>query len=655
MKKIMILFILVFNLLFTSNFFIKIQASTLNDISKPLIVLQGQDYNQYLDYPGYSIVESNVNFNKCGIYLVKYENDFNKKVIEKRVYVKSYEELLKEKNFNEQYKQILEDENLSSVQMVKKDKDSYYISLLEKTDNELYNIKLVKITNEWIVYDKTIFSKVRGKIVDFVINNDEVTLLVEQEREGYCQEVYLIMLNKIGDIVNIKRYIGDGVDKAKKLLEDDINYYLIVETNSSNSLDYNFEHSYQSIAIFVYNKKQKINTSFQYITEKNNMEVIDASIVDNQICIMTKMYDASIRLKVFDLYFFSCETLEQTNQTNFTISLTETPLKISVDPCGEIYIVSSDFENNAYVNKLYKLKDNLQQDLMYSYQYPKEAVAHLVDFLVVDSDQIIMLYNLVHQQQNNLYGYVYQIIDHNQIVAQIEDFNTERYVNGFIQSNELLFIDDNGIYVNTINNAIFKELNQEVMITSCKDFVSPILFVNGQKINIDENKSFVEYDINVFGTYLAYYYFTTPDVDVIVFGDVVVLPRINVNQNEIYDNHFDLVFNGDAFLNNYKIMSGYTITTPGKYNLIVEGKDKKTVEVDFYVQEITTQETIKNKDELQITTTDIKNSSEDCIRINNHLQNNYFYQKERGKEIWTLLIPVCAFILLIITIVRKRS
>lgn len=92
-----------------------------------------------------------------------------------------------------------------------------------------------------------------------------------------------------------------------------------------------------------------------------------------------------------------------------------------------------------------------------------------------------MLYNLVHQQQNNLYGYVYQIIDHNQIVAQIEDFNTERYVNGFIQSNELLFIDDNGIYVNTINNAIFKELNQEVMITSCKDFVSPILFVNGQK------------------------------------------------------------------------------------------------------------------------------------------------------------------------------
>ena len=102
-------------------------------------------------------------------------------------------------------------------------------------------------------------------------------------------------------------------------------------------------------------------------------------------------------------------------------------------------------------------------------------------------------------------------------------------------------------------------------------------------------------------------------------------------------------------------MSGYTITTPGKYNLIVEGKDKKTVEVDFYVQEITTQETIKNKDELQITTTDIKNSSEDCIRINNHLQNNYFYQKERGKEIWTLLIPVCAFILLIITIVRKRS
>lgn len=164
------------------------------------------------------------------------------------------------------------------------------------------------------MYDKTIFPKVRGKIVDFVINNDEVTLLVEQERDGYHQEVYLIMLNEFGDIVNIKRYIGNGVDKAKKLLEDDINYYLIIETNSSNNFDYTFEHSYQSIVIFVYNKKQKANTSFQYIIGENDMEIIDASIVDNQICIMTKMYDTTIRLKVFDLYFFACETLKQTKK-----------------------------------------------------------------------------------------------------------------------------------------------------------------------------------------------------------------------------------------------------------------------------------------------------------------------------------------------------
>lgn len=122
MKKIIISLILVFNLLFTSNFFIKIRASTFSDISKPLIVLQGQDYNQYLNYPGYSILESNVNFNKCGIYRVKYENDFNKKAIEKKVYVKSYEELLKEKNFNQQYGQILENSNLASVQKVKKNR-----------------------------------------------------------------------------------------------------------------------------------------------------------------------------------------------------------------------------------------------------------------------------------------------------------------------------------------------------------------------------------------------------------------------------------------------------------------------------------------------------------------------------------------------------
>lgn len=655
MKKIIISLILVFNLLFTSNFFIKIRASTFSDISKTLIVLQGQDYNQYLNYPGYSILESNVNFNKCGIYRVKYENDFNKKAIEKKVYVKSYEELLKEKNFNQQYGQILENSNLASVQKVKKDKDSYYISLLEETENELYNIKLVKITNGFIVYDKTIFPKVRGKIVDFVINNDEVTLLVEQERDGYHQEVYLIMLNEFGDIVNIKRYIGNGVDKAKKLLEDDINYYLIIETNSSNNFDYTFEHSYQSIVIFVYNKKQKANTSFQYIIGENDMEIIDASIVDNQICIMTKMYDTTIRLKVFDLYFFACETLKQTKKTNFTTSLTETPFKIRVDSCDDIYVVSSDFKNNASVNKLYKLKDNLQKELIYHYQYPKEAVANLVDFLVLDHDQIIMLYNLIDYQQINSYGYLYQIVDNHQIVAQIEDFNTELYVNGFILSNELLFIDEDSIYVNKINNAIFKELNQKIMITSFNDLIFPTLFVNGQKINIDKKKSSIEYDINVFGTYLAYYYFTTPEVDIVVFGDIVVMPKINVNQNEIYDNNFALIFNGDAFLNNYKIMSGYTITTPGKYNLVVEGKDKQTIEIDFYVQEITTQETIKNKDLLKITTTDKKMSSEDCININNHLQKNNFYQEGMGKEIWTLLIPVCAFILLIITIVRKRS
>lgn len=655
MKKISIVLILILQLIIVNPLLQKVDAASVEDVGKPIILLQGENYSQYLTYPGYTIIENNVNFNKCGLYKIKYENEENQITIEKKVYVKSREELVSGNNYNEKFFTLFNKENIAKVQEVKKVDDTYYISYLEEVEDESFNLKFVKITNNHIDYERVIVANVKGRIVDFLINaKKEAILLVEHERTGFGQEVYIYMLDENGNLINIVRYIGEKIEKAKKILEDEENYYVIIETTSETLQNNNINHDYQSIAIFAYNKSTKTNSYFQSITATGNLEVVDAIIANRAIYILTKMYNKDVQMQEFKIHELDVRNLEKINEQIFLTTLAENPKQMITNEIGDIYIIGSDYVDNAYVNKLYKLEKDLKKELIFQYQYPGVANFNLVDALAVGDNQVIMLYNLLNQKQPNSYGYLYQIIQDGKVIGQIEDFKINMYVEKLILSNELLFIHQDKIYIDQISNAIFQLLDENIDIKIDSDIVYPTLYINGKEVLIDQNKSDINYDTDLFGKYLNYYYYTNENVDVIVYGNITVLPNINVKQEEIYDNNFCLQFNGDGFLNNYKITSGYQITTPGKYQLVVKGKDE-TLHMDFWVEEISTQDIIEIPNELEVNITEKKLSTESSINVNNHIDENSIEKKDDNNEIWTLLIPICTVVLFIVIVAHKKE
>ena len=237
------------------------------------------------------------------------------------------------------------------------------------------------------------------------------------------------------------------------------------------------------------------------------MEVIDAIINDGKLCVLTRYYDSSLRMKVFETHVYECENFEKIDKYYFNYTLTEDPIKMAKDSKNNIYVATSDYDQatKAYVNKLYKLSKRFSKELIGTYQYTKKAHANLVDFKISTTGEIILLYNLVDLSLENPYGYLYQIIDDEQTKAEIEDFSSTSYVEGLIDVDELLFLKDQTIVIDKIDYAIFTDLQKEISLDAKQQLTYPIVYINGSKKTPNLTKSQINYDRNVFGTYQALY------------------------------------------------------------------------------------------------------------------------------------------------------
>ena len=136
MKKIIIFIVMLSNILITTNIIKGVKAKS-EDISKPLVLLVGGEYDNYFNVDGYEIINNNVNTNKCGNYSITYMNTSTNKTYEKKVYVKSEEELLSDNCYAEKYQTIYSSNNRISTSKVEKAGDYTYIALKEEIREDM--------------------------------------------------------------------------------------------------------------------------------------------------------------------------------------------------------------------------------------------------------------------------------------------------------------------------------------------------------------------------------------------------------------------------------------------------------------------------------------------------------------------------------------
>mgnify|MGYP003289613510 CR=1 FL=1 len=157
MRKIILLFILTFNLIIFTNVLKNVKAKeSINEIQKPLILLKGYNYDEYLDYENCTIIQNNLNINKIGEYKIVYQNDLTGDEYTKRIYVKSEEDLVSDKCYSDDYLPLYGSTSRMIVHKYLYHNGFYYFAISEEVNDDLFNMYLVKLENDKLYYKKNV-------------------------------------------------------------------------------------------------------------------------------------------------------------------------------------------------------------------------------------------------------------------------------------------------------------------------------------------------------------------------------------------------------------------------------------------------------------------------------------------------------------------
>lgn len=653
MKKI-IMFIAIFtNILITTNIIKGVKASV--DVTKPLVVLVGGKYENYFNVDGYEIINNNVNTNKCGNYNITYKDNHTGEIFEKKVYVKDERELLSEDCYAENYQTILNSNNRIINTKVIQTGLYMYISLSEEIQEGLYDLRFIKLKDNEIVFDKVIMQNVNGEISDFILADEEIVLLINKINNSN-QDVYIKTISYDGQDLYEKHLEGNNYDRGFKVQEERDVYFFAIETVSNNGSIYNKNNTNSYITLYTIDKFDKSDIYVEYISNEYGVQFVDMYASRFGLLVLCKYYNTNIKLTYHELVRFDSVDGSFCDTRTLSANIGEEYSQMKEADNGEVYYIVTKYSNELGTNEysLYKLNSQLTKTIINTYHYNKRPNLILSDYLVYDKDNFTMIYSLVDLTKEDPYGYLYQIYDDGEISLEIENYSSTMLINGFLDNDTLLFTNDKGVIINDIEYLIFTMLNNEVTTSNNTLSVHPILYINGDKVELDINKSSLNYDINTHGIYNVIFYFTHNKMDVAIYGTINVEAYSNIKYGETYDKNLRLTFTGEGILNDQIIETGYIVTKPGTYILEIIGVNGLSYEYEFIIDEISYKEEKLVKEEITLSTNAFEKISSNNINLNNNIKESDINNNKKNYN-WTLLIPLSAGIILISSLFKKRG
>ena len=656
MKKILSL-VCVLIMVFMVGLSISPSANIQEDISKPLICIRGKDYNEYLQYDGYTIESSNVNFYISGRYLVKYINNATDEVVYKFVYVEDMETLKKDNCYSEQYGTLKNKNELEKVYDVLELSDGSVLYAYSQETSYIQNFKnfhLVKMNKDSTTVDITVVTGVEGIINDIIEDDGLVYVLMSVADDGFS-DIALYVFDLNGTSIYSKRYEGNGIDSAIKLLCDKNYVYIIGDTTSTDGI-FSFYHQYRSGVIIVLDKTIHKITHIYSVVVDSEINVVDACLVNNELYLACEYYNNTISSLLYEVHIFDNSSFTTVKKAFLSYSSGMT-LNMMVSYNNTIYLVYREYDSSTklYYTRIYKYALYEGKKKIYEYTYTKEGNAYIVDLMITEDDTIVLLYNLIKVSDTYDYGYLYQIIKGKEIICEIENYTTNCASYGLVNTNEMWVESGSSVYTNKIIYTAFSTFKEEITIEADEDIKLPIIYMDGKMVKPNYSKSNIEYNPHIFGRYEVDYYFEGVNQDVLVDGVIVVNSYTNVYEGGIFDTGLILNFNGDGNLNNYVVENEYVIKTPGSYTLKVIGKnDIETI--NFEVRNISYDEKIEEavsfdcSSEVKVIVEDVKD-----MVINTNINKHTIPERVKDYKIWSVFIPICCMLLMASLMIKKRG
>ena len=600
-----------------------LNASSTNMLKK-LFVTVGS--NDTLEYPGFKLLETNINYDVEGLYSATYLEDITDRTFYREIEVIKEETLLNNgiKNINKleefefKEKKILKRVITSSCNIFILEDETNVIMRFEYDDNVI-NLNL---------FDKNNFG-----FVDLVFDNSSNKLYLVGNLFTSSLDVYIAEYSLNGNLLKEKVILGNNVDIVKSIIVKDTSIYLSGSTTSSNQ---DFTHTcYQEDSYVL-----KINIeTFEIIKYLNLGEIgIDyinvSSYLDN-IYVVKHFYNNGIHVvKIYKL------------DDNLNI--------ISDTYLGTITLVSDIALKNCD-NDLYYFcsvyNESLNNDQTVLYKVSKDLNIKKLD-TYCDKFAVGVDLNIVNNEISLLY------------TSYSKDENYPTYIRT-ITDKTIKFTLDNRIY----NNCYFNELGNldliynehlksfEYSLVYSKSFgnndnysdVNPVIMCNNIRILENKYLSNLYFDPNMFGVYSLIYYYNFDFFDLVIKKDIHILSDINVECDNVYNTGLILSFKGIGYLNNLIIENGYVINKPGNYELEVMGYDNKSVVYNFeVVDNLSTKEEEKFVD-YEVKLKDMDNSNSNNLIVNNNIPINKIIQDGYQNKIWYVVIPIVTLLISIST------
>lgn len=638
-----------------------VHASSKEEVEKNLICNVGFSQGDMLQYEGYTIESSNVNFNKCGTYQIVYkENRTNEEVV-KHVTVKTNDQLVNGVNFEVTRTLYFEGkENIYFHKILRSSDGGYFVSYNERIidgQEETYHIKLMKIKDQEIVWDVTLFSNAKGKIADFMIDGDKLILFVEKENAMSKLDVYVYIYRTDGTLLTSRQYKGSDIDHAIKVTSDDLYYYLVGETTSDDD-DYRFQHTKKAGFVFCIDKTTLEDVELYDATASYDLTIIDAVTSNGYLYVMGRYYNSNEAAKRTVLYIYRTSQRRLANLVRLTIPQQETVLKLVKNENDEMYIATNgyDYDRNIYVDSIYSMGKTGATQFLFDITYEKAATSNLMSLVVTPTNQIIVLYSLFDASEENPYGYLYRVYQENEVLFEVESFSSHEQVNGLLE-NESLEIYKSSHSTLSCDDISYAHLTYDFhqnIESPSENMMHPSLFIDGVEATLDLEQSVLPKNPSIYGSYPVKYVFHSSTTDVIFQDDVYYMPYTSLKNNETYDVNTMLFFNGKATLNQYQIENGYLLVTPGDYTLEVIGKNDEIYTVCFTIEQISKSEE-KN---LPSTPHILPIDSEiplpmKQVGLTSFINEETIVPKKKN-NLWYLLIPVTLFVGLGIVIRKRR-
>lgn len=605
-------------------------VSSTSEVGKSLVLFVG-DNDTNLDYPNYRLMSSNLNIDKIGEYLNVYKNKETGEIINKTIYVVDKNTVTeKTQTFVKQEIVVTSSRTITHI-AEGKSKNSYFFTSTIKHEDSKYDwddLYLTYVIDGEVIWDKLIFEERLTVIKDILVEDSRVVVVGEMYFLPSLLDIYIDAFDFSGNRLAINLCGGTLNEQLNTVIATKEAYYLVGTTESVKGEIGGVRDGKDMFLLILDYTTLKIK-DVKYYNLTGNDECVDATLIDDHLYLFQKFKTGSfqeIRVVKTDM---NGEIID-TDEVASGIYVTSIATLVNE---GYIYfIVKEQTTNENLVIKV--INENLES---YNLQMNRKENESLKK-AYISNDELVLFYYINNKGECAVRKI--NLREDEEIMYATVDYRID---NLYIKDDSLFLVDEHEVKKVSLSFLQIEKFNNIIIKNKDTKVTDGIVKIDGYTTKINLEKSNLEYDNNYFGFYPATYYYSGYTLDLCYTTNLQVLSNPSIIMNGIHDTNLVLTFNGEGYLNNQSIPSGYVITEEGDYVLKIIGKGNAKAEYKFSVQKQSLEAPILSKIETIDTNEIFNNIKVDQVNKSDIINVSYDQTVDTSNTQtiwWPLFIPV---------------